>query len=450
MGRRRVTPPPGPPGAPVIGCLRELRADPLALFAGAVARYGGVVSIPVAHRRVYLLSAPEAIARVAVTNRANYVKGISYEALRVPIGDALLTADGELWRRRKRRLLPLFSRRALLAQVPTVVAAAEAFADAWAPRAAAGQAFDVVPEMNRLAFDVIGRILLGTALGAAMRDIEGDVAEASEWVARRTRALVPLPVGLPTPRNRRFAVARRRIERFADGVIAGGRAGGRGGGLVDLLVDDSDGEEPLDDEALRREVIALLMAGHQTTGAALAWTWHVLAHAPAVADAVAAEAAAVLGDGPVGAPELDRLTYTEQVVKEVMRLHPPGWAFTRTPLADDEVCGHRLPAGAVVLVSPYANHRDPRRWEEPERFDPERFEPARAARRPPHAFIPFGVGSTACIGKQLAMMETKLVVATLARRFRFAPAGPARVRATPGITLMPRDPVLVRLLARDG
>ncbi len=220
--------PPGPAGVPLLGCARELRGDPLRLFARGAAEHGDLVCFPVAHRRVYLVVAPELIAQIGIRNRENYVKGVSYDALRIPMGDALLTADGELWRKRRRLMLPLFSRRELLAQVPVIATSVASSFERWDALAASGKAFNVASEMNRLAFDVIGRVLIGAAIGRDMPELEERIDQASAWVARRTRALVPLPTALPTPRNLRYLRAQTAVRAFADGLIeANDGQGGR-------------------------------------------------------------------------------------------------------------------------------------------------------------------------------------------------------------------------------
>jgi cytochrome P450 len=196
------------------------------------------------------------------------------------------------------------------------------------------------------------------------------------------------------------------------------------------------------------EVTAFLMAGYQTTAAALSWAWYLMARHPEAQERFAQAAGIALGGGPLDAERLDVAPYVGQVLDESMRLYPPGWAFTRTPLADDEVAGRRIPAGAVVIVSSYANQHSTRFWDDPEAFDPERFAPDRRELVAPYAYFPFGVGPHACIGKHMAEIEAKLALVLIARRYRVEAASPESVRATPGITLTPAAPVRVRVARR--
>jgi cytochrome P450 len=439
QGARAVT---GPPGEPVLGSLRRLRNDPLGLFVEGASLYGDLVGFRALHRRVYLAVGPDVIARIAVGNRENYRKGVSYDALRVPIGDALLTMDGRGAQARRRLLMPLFTRRWLLGEVPTIAAAVESHFDRWDRLAARGKPFNLVSEMNRLAFDVVGRVLLGAELGASMGYLEELIDGASEWVAQRTRALVPLPPVLPTARDRAYRRAEREIRAFTERLLASRRGGaGDGNDVLSRLISvrDENGA-PLSDREVRDEIIGFLMAGHQTTGAALAWTWYLLGRHRDIERRLAREVEDA-GD------ELEQLPYLGQVLDESMRLYPPGWAFTRTPIRDDELDGYPVPAGSVIVISSYAIQRSPRFWAEPERFDPGRFAPDRPS-PDPYRYFPFGVGPHACIGKHLALIEAKIAMGMLMRRYRVELVSRLPVAANPAITLTPSAPIMARVERR--
>ena len=433
-----------------LGDLGRLRNDPLGLFAEAAAGADDVVRFRAAHRSVFLAVAPDAIAHVGIHNRANYVKGVSYDALRVPLPNALLTIDGDEARERRKVLMPLFTRRSLVDEVPTMVAAVEALCERWDAYAATGAEFDVHSEMNRLTFDVVGRILVGAELGDDMARLESRLAQASAWVARRTRALVPLPTAIPTPRNLAYRRAYRGLASWVDGLVASRRAAASNGAAARLVAAGDGGPGAMDDRQLRDEIAAFLMAGYQTTASALSWSWHLLGRYPETQERFADAARIALDGGPPNADRLDVVPYIGQVLDESMRLYPPGWAFTRTPREDDVVCGTRVPAGSIVIVCAYANHRSPRFWDDPETFDPERFAPGRREAIPQYAYFPFGVGPHSCIGKHMAEIETRVALAMLARRYRVVAASDAPVPATPAITLTPAEPIRVRVERRAG
>ena len=425
--------------------VRRLLSDPAGLFADAAASGKDVVAFRAAHRLVFLVIGPEPLARVTRSNSLNYRKGISYDALKIPLADSLLTIDGYAAAERRRLLSPLFTRRSVATHIPAMVAAVEDCCRRWDAFAAGGAVVDIAAEMNRLAFDMIGRVLLGAELGPSMAELERAIDDAGRWVARRTRALLPLPPTLPTPRNRAFRRDDACIRTFIQRLIAQHRHGAPDDSFLSLLLSEENGKVEPDDKALCEEMAGFLMAGHQTTAASLAWTWDLLARHPDVLRRVEAEvdAAPSLHDQC----DLEHLGYVGQVVRESMRLYPPGWAFTRAPVEDDELDGQRVSVGANIVICSYANQRSPRFWSEPERFDPERF--ASGVRAPEtHRYFPFGIGSRACIGRHLSLVEEVLCVALLTRRYRLRPLSDAPVPVDAGITLRPAAPIMARIERR--
>jgi cytochrome P450 len=199
---------------------------------------------------------------------------------------------------------------------------------------------------------------------------------------------------------------------------------------------------------VRDQVVTIFMAGHETTSQALSWTWYLLSLHPAVEAKLHAELADVLGGRTPRYDDIADLRYARMVIEESMRLYPPAHTTGRQPLAADEILGHRIPAGAEVLIMPWLLHRKPQLWEEPERFDPERFSPERSAERPRFAYIPFGAGPRICIGAAFAMTEAILILATIAQRYRLhlKPGFPVEPQGL--ITLRPRYGLQMRLERR--
>jgi cytochrome P450 len=178
----------------------------------------------------------------------------------------------------------------------------------------------------------------------------------------------------------------------------------------------AEGAEPLSDAELHDELKAFLVAGHTTTASALGWLWYVLWEHPEARDRLEQECRAVLAGGVPGADDLPRLGYSRRVIDEVLRLYPPTWLTARTASDNDELGGYKIPAGALILLSPYVTHRHPACWEEPERFDPDRFMPARAASPLRIRLLPFGGGPRRCIGSAFATIEIQLILAQVAQR----------------------------------
>jgi cytochrome P450 len=267
------------------------------------------------------------------------------------------------------------------------------------------------------------------------------VATLAEDIGYRFAVPFYPPPRVPTPRNRRQRAALRALDAAVYGIIAARRRGETSGDdLLGLLmsVRDEDTGACMSDQQLRDEVITLFVAGHETTAVALTWVWHLLAGHPDAAERVRAELTAVLGDRAPVAVDLSKLPYARMVIDEAMRLYPPAWITNRQAIADDQVCGYHIPAGAILLVSPYVMHRHPAYWERPDAFEPERFAPECSAGRPAYAYFPFGGGPRQCIGKGLALMEAQLILALVAQRFQLRHAPGHQVEPQALLTLRPR------------
>jgi cytochrome P450 len=162
----------------------------------------------------------------------------------------------------------------------------------------------------------------------------------------------------------------------------------------------------------------MLQQGHDTIGETLAWTWYLLSLHPEIERKLHLEVAAVLDDRVPTVADLEHLKYANQIVQESLRLIPPVWIIPRDALKDDEMGGYRIPAGATVLLCPYLTHRHPEFWENPEAFDPDRFLPERSKGRPRHAYFPFGGGPRLCMGADMAIMETLLIMSMVVQKYR--------------------------------
>ena len=257
-----------------------------------------------------------------------------------------------------------------------------------------------------------------------------------------------LPPWVPDPRQWRANRAKRDLDEIVYRMIGEWRATGEDrGDLLSmlLLAEDEDGKRMTDRQA-RDELVTLMLAGHETTANTLNWTWMLLAQHPEVEAKLHAELDAVLGGRPPSLEDLPNLAYTEMVVKEAMRLYPAAWAISREAIEDVPLRNGTLPRGSVVGVMIYFTHRDPRWWPDPERFDPERFRAENAAAIPRYAYLPFGGGPRVCIGNGFAMMEARLLLATIASRYRLELAPGHVVKPAPLITFNPKGgmPLIVR------
>lgn len=436
-------------GRPLVGVLPELMRDGPGLCVRAMhANPGSVVRLRAGPAGIYLVMHPDHVQHVLVENNRNYWKGRAFNRASFLFGRGLVLNEGESWLHQRRLMSPAFSHARVAGLVPIMADVVRKKAEAWEAAARAGRPVEMVREMMTVTLEVIARTMFSDSLTdedmARMAHAFGTVLPhlslriATFW----------LPERIPLPGAARAGAAVRELEEVVRRVAAERRAAGiRRDDLLGMLLEARDAEtgEAMSDRQLRDEVLTTLFGGYEATADSLAWTWHLLATHPE-ADARFREEvdAVVLGEAPT-AEELGRLDYTRRLVMESMRLYPPFWWNLRSALADDDVGGHRIPAGATVLQVTYATHRHPEFWREPERFDPDRFLPQAVAERHRHAYVPFGTGQRACIGRHLAMLETPLVLAMLARRFRPVPVPGRAVAYRAEASLRARDGVWMHL-----
>ncbi len=439
---RRPRAAPGPRGHALLGSLPAYRQGRLRFFTDTAREYGGVVRVRLGPRVIHLVSHPDGIKHILQDNHRNYRKGERYDRLVPVLGRGLLTSEGEFWLRQRRLAQPAFHRQRLGAFATIMTEATAAMLARWEREAWRGQPLDIAAEMMRLTFAIVGRTLFSADVSGEADAVGQALTIALREADRRIRSTIPLPERLPTARNRRVREAIRTLDGVVYNLIAARRDGrdAREGDLLAMLLAARDEEtgEGMSDRQLRDEVMTIVLAGHETTANALAWTWYLLSQHPEAEEHLRAEVATALSGRTPGIEDLAALSYTRMVIEEAMRLYPPAWAVGRTALVDDEIGGYRIPAGKTVVLSPYVTQRLPQFWDDPERFAPERFRPERVAARPRFAYFPFGGGPRLCIGNGFAMLEAQLIVAMVAGRYRLRLVPGQRVEPEPMVTLRPR------------
>jgi cytochrome P450 len=429
-GRSRA---PGPRGFGVIRFLLAARRDaPLAL-ADLAGRYGDIVDVRVGPVRLFLLSHPDQVQRILVSDAAAFPRGPGEMRFAARLlGRGLLASEGSLHDEHRRLIGPLTHGRPLAGMVEPAVEHVARARDRWPE----GEPFDLFAEMNRLTLAVMLRVLLDA-------DVERPdgrrVAETlDEAVAALENLFLPfLPRGLPLPGKARFGRAKAAVDAMLLGMIGDRRARPRNDLISALAAARDEDGIGMTDVDVRDEALTLFR-GHKTTGTAVSWTCHLLAHHPEVEARLFDEVDRVLDGRPATFEDLSRLTYTRMVVDESMRRYPPAWILSRVAREDRTLDGHRIPRGARLVAAQFVLHHDPRFWSHPERFDPERFAPGADAERPRFAYFPFGDGPNRCMGDAVAPMEATLILATVAQRWRLRPAPGHRVAYAAKATLKPR------------
>jgi len=413
---------------------------PLEAIGADWRRYGDVVRYRLGTMQVFLVVHPDGVNHVLQENHRNYVKSVDYQILKRVLGEGLLTSEGPLWLRQRRLMAPMFHRQRIAEFGATMVDSTLKMLDHWSSLASQGSTFDVCNEMMHLTLEIVARVLFKVELAGEMaHEIGRDVTVSNERLGQFD--LGTLLPWLPTPRNREFRRATRSLDAIVAGIIADHRRSGRDrGDLLSLLLAarDQDTGEAMSDQQVRDEALTLILAGHETTANALAWTWYLLSQNPDVERNLHAELAEVLGGRAPAVADLPNLRYTSMVIDESMRLYPPAWSVGRSPVADDEILGFIIPKGSSVMLSQWLTHRHPDFWENPEQFDPDRFSRERSANRPRYAYFPFGGGPRQCIGNVFALTEANLILAAVAQKYRLRMAPGHRVELQPLVTLRPR------------
>jgi cytochrome P450 len=392
---------------------------------------------------IYLVTRPEHVGHVLLDNWRNYPKGDAmWRPLRRLLGQGLVTSDGDLWVKNRRLLQPLFAPKHLAALSATMVSVLERSLDALSRRIKPGAPLNIENELAVITQNVVLETVFGASIerGEAERLTTALIQSFRQMNLRMF--LFFLPDHLPLPGE---GAIKRAVLTFDEAMFRLVRerrsTGERRKDLLSLLLDARDPEtgEPMSDRQIRDELVTLFIAGNETTALTMTWLLYLLDKNPEAEAKVRAEAAEVLGRRLPTYEDLPQLKYSKMVVQETLRLYPPSWMIPRVAVAEDEVDGYRIPAGATVIVSQYLMHRDPTQWDRPEAFDPERFRPEVASTRPRYTYMPFGGGPRLCIGDQFAIMETQLLLAMFVQRFRARLAPGARVEAKAMATLRPRN-----------
>ncbi|MGE0260381.1 MAG: cytochrome P450 [Alphaproteobacteria bacterium] len=398
--------------------------------------------------RAFVVSDPDGMRRVLQDNTDNYQRIAAFRRIfAFSGGGGMVCLEGEDWWRHRRVVNPALDQRALRPDLPTLIALTEEMARLLA-EVPSGEQFELGRTLQHLITRATGHVWAG------------DEPAIDRMVLRMGRYpekysvfdLFPIPAALR-------AVARWRKSRsgldpyykLLDRLIAERRDPGYAGGK-DLLwrlahTPDRQTGRRLTDGEIRDEVLTL-SATAATPLRAMVWLWYLLALHPWADERLADELDRAFGDRSPRPDDFAKLAYLRRLVDEAMRLYPPLPLTLRVAVADDTVCGRRVPRGSVVAVAPFVVHRHTKLWQDPERFDPDRFTPEQSRGRPRYAYIPFGVGPHVCPGAALAMNEILITVAILARRFRFRLVPGHRVEPTAWTTLRPKDGLMVTLEKR--
>src|SRR4030095_9669634 len=440
--RKYLPLPPGPKGHFLLGVMREFNNDTLG-FITRCRDFGDVVRTRFLYVHAYFLYNPSDIEALLTTNAKSYRKAGS---LRAPffarlVGNGLVTSEGEFWRRQRRLAQPAFHRQRINSYGEVMVDYANRTISKWRE----GEQLDISREMNRLTLEIVVKTLFNADVSNDADHVGAILSDLVKPFASQATLKWILDNRLPTPTHRRYFNAVSEIDRIVFRIISERRASRSDeGDLLSMLLEaqDDDGSQ-MTDAQLRDEVMTLFLAGHETTALALSWSWYLLATHPVAEKKFHQELDEVLRGRTPTFNDLTRLTYTEMIAKETMRLYPPAYAVGREALEETEIGGFRIPKGSQVFAFQWVTQRDKRYFENPDEFDPDRWIPQRSEQLPRYAYFPFGGGPRQCIGNYFAMMEIVLLLATIGQHFRFSLAPNYKVEVLPALSLRPKNGIKV-------
>jgi cytochrome P450 len=415
----------------------------------AAREYGDIVRIPVILQSRILLNHPDYIQQVLIFQQNKFHKStLSKEATERLLGQGLLISEGDFWRRQRRLAQPAFHRHRINEYSSAMVECAEAQGRTWRD----GETRNMAEEMMALTLEAAVRTLFGTTLPGEAKRVGHAMSFLMRYSLGRARKPINIPANWPTPRNKRATREYDFLDSLVYRIISERKVQPSSNHRNDLLsmlmgAMDEDGSQ-MTPKQLRDETMTLFLAGHETTALTLAWTWYLLSENAAAEARLHEELRDVLGGRPPEVADLARLPYLHAVVSEVLRLYPPAYLLARTAIAPFSIGGYDFGPGETVLMSQWVMHRDSRYYDEPDAFRPERWLDGLADRLPPGAYFPFGDGPRRCIGQGFAMLESALVIATLAQQFQFRLAPGRPVVPEPLVTLRPKHGVSMTIRAR--
>ena len=381
-------------------------------------RFGGIFHASAYGGTIYVISDPQHVDHVLRVNWQNYRKGFAVKRIEWLLGKGLMVSEGAFWKSQRRMIQPAFHDEVIQTLMKVIVAVNEELLEKWKQAAREGATVNVTTDISHM----ILKIVLLSIFGEDYDQVASPFSILSDVSARNLQfadAFRPL-------RRVVLEIASRRQQANRDGadflgILLESRRRGDGGLMNDIQ--------------LASEVMTLIVAGHETTAATLAWVWFLLSENPEAADKLAAELTSRSISQPIAFADLSKFTWPRLVIEETLRLYPPGWLMTRKALHDDSLGEYFVPAGTELYISPWLIQRNPAYWDEPTRFDPHRFDTEASQSRHPMTMIPFSAGPRKCIGESFARLEMQVHLIMIASVLRLTCLHSQQIELDAGVNL---------------
>lgn len=451
---------------------REFLHDPIKTLQNISHDYGDISYFKLGRQHVYLLNNPDYIEKVLVYDHCNFTKGKRLQLAKALLGEGLVTSEKDLHDRQRRIIQPIFHPKQITTYGRVITDYAARLDQKWKDK----DTVDMLKEMMQLTLSIICKSVLNYDVESEAEDVGKALSICRNYSKRLQSPLGQVLNKIPILPNVKGArKARETLDKLVYGLIKERRDGLESNvkSYNDLLTRllqarDATGSMPtvnntstgpngiapssasiMSDKQVRDEVMTIFIAGHETTANALTWTFYLLSQNPDVEKRLLDELASIIDSNKTPTvDDISKLKFTEKVLRESMRLYPPVWTIGRTVDKDYTVGRYVVPSGSTIMMSQYIMHRDPRYYDEPDRFDPERWSSEARSSLPRFSYFPFGGGIRACIGESFAWMEGILVIATIARQWKMSLVPGHRVELDPAITLRPKYGMRMKLERR--
>jgi cytochrome P450 len=450
--------------------VREFLHDPIRTLQRISYQYGDISYFKLGRQHVYLINSPDYIEKVLVYDHRNFRKGKRLQLAKALLGEGLVTSEGDLHNRQRRIIQPIFHPKQITTYGKIITDYATRLNQKWKD----GDTLDMLREMMHLTLSIICKSVLNYDVESEAEDVGKALTICRNYSKRLQSPLGHVLDKIPILPNVKGArKAREELDELVYGLVKERRQAPEYGvtSYDDLLTrllraQDTTESKPtfdskstsstatpssgMSDTQVRDEVMTIFIAGHETTANALTWTFYLLSQNPDIEKKLLVELLNVIdGNRTPTVDDIPKLTFTEKVLRESMRLYPPVWLIGRSVDNDYTLGKYTVPAGSTIMMSQYVMHHDPRYYNEPERFDPERWSSEAKSSLPRFSYFPFGGGIRGCIGEPFAWMEGILVLASIARQWKMSLVPGHRVELDPAITLRPKYGVKMKLERRN-
>lgn len=432
---------------PITGHLKLISKNMLDLYAEATP-HGDFVKYRILTFWSYLIRHPDLIQEFLVKRASSFHKiPILVKATQEVVDDNLFNMDGERWKKQRKVIQPAFHSKRIGAYADTMVSLTQTQVQNWQD----GEVIDIAEMMADITMHIIVETMFHANIDDVLDGLAPTITELFAIMGASATTLLKPPSWMPTERNRRLKAGREKLNAIYERVMTEWRKTGedRGDLLSMLMMARYDDGSPMSDKQIMAELGTIFLAGHETTATALTFAWYALSQHPHIVEKLHEEVDRVLAGRPATLLDLKELVYTEQIIKETMRLYPPATGVTRVAIEDVEIGGYLIKKGQNVTVPFWILHRDERWYTDPLKFDPSRWQAEIEEQLPRYAYLPFGAGPRVCVGNQFAMMEAQFVLATIAQNFEMNLEPGTHIKPEVRFTLHPGvDKLLMKLQKR--